>query len=428
VRKSLTICWLKAIPKGITSVFGSVAYLNSNDVNKTSLIAIGALRELKIDQRFVGNPFQELQLFIDNNSDWLFGHLNYDLKNHIEQLTSENSDSLDFPLLRFFCPEILAIVKGDELEIHFHEEHTSQQRIEQLILMLNEPAAEPAQLNINFEPAISKSEYLHDVIGIQQEIQLGNVYELNYCLAFESKIKNLDCQNLYSKLNELSEAPFSVYYEDDSHVLMGASPERYLKKTGNKLISQPIKGTRSRLTGHEDEIQKQELQNDPKEIAENVMITDLVRNDLSKIAVLNSVKVDELLGLYTFKTVHQLISTVSAQVKTGINFSEIIKATFPMGSMTGAPKVKAMELIEKFEHRRRGLYSGAFGYISPTGDFDFNVVIRSILYNKQKGELGFQVGSAITAKSNPEAEYEECMVKAKALLRATQSKEYATGV
>lgn len=428
MRKSLTICWLKGIPNGITSVFDSVAYLNSNDANKTSLIGFGSLDEFTINYNFRGDPFKELQIFIDKNPDWLFGYLTYDLKNYIELINSENEDRLEFPLLRFFIPEIVAVVNGDELEIHFHEEYTSQQRIEQLISILNEPCNDSAQLDIQFAPAIIKEEYLRDVDSILQEIQLGNVYELNYCLAFESQVKNLNYCKLYAKLNNLSEAPFSVYYEDQTHVMMSASPERYLKKTGNTIISQPIKGTRPRLAGSEDENQKHQLRNDPKEIAENIMITDLVRNDLSKIATANSVKVDELLGLYTFKTVHQLISSVSAQVKEGIRFTDIIKATFPMGSMTGAPKVKAMELIEKYEHRRRGLYSGAFGYISPTGDFDFNVVIRSLLYNKLKGELGFQVGSAITAKSIPEAEYQECMVKAKALLIATRSEEYAAGI
>jgi para-aminobenzoate synthetase component I len=428
VRKSLTICWLKGIPKGITSVFGTVAYLNSNDVNKQSFIAIGSLNEIVLDQSFAGNPFEELQIFIDQTPDWLFGYLSYDLKNSIEQLSSENLDSLDFPLAKFFRPEIVALVKGEELEIQYFENQTSKEKIDQLTTLFSTPVSGDSHFNISFEPAISKANYIRDVFCIKEHLQLGDIYEMNYCLAFESFVKEINCSELYAKLNELSEAPFSVYYEDKSHGVMCASPERYLQKTGEILISQPIKGTRPRLAGVDDEVQKQELKNDPKEIAENVMITDLVRNDLSKIATLNSVNVDELLGLYSFKTVHQLISTVSARVKQQISYTDIIKATFPMGSMTGAPKVKAMELIEKYEHRRRGLYSGSFGYIAPNGDFDFNVIIRSLLYNKIKGELGFQVGSAITAKSNPEAEYQECMVKAKALLTATQNKEYAEGI
>lgn len=428
MRKSLTICWLKAIPKGITSVFDSVAYLNSNDVNKTSMIAIGSLDEYVINQNDEGNSFERLQNFIDLNADWLFGYLTYDLKNHIECLSSENFDNLEFPLARFFRPEIVAIVKDDKLEIQYFETHTSQERLEQLILLLNKPDPNDYQLDITFEPAISKVNYIQDVLSVKEHLQLGDIYEMNYCMAFEASAKNINCSKLYAKLNELSEAPFSVFYEDNTHALMCASPERYLKRISDKLISQPIKGTRPRLVGVDDEIQKQELQKDPKEIAENVMITDLVRNDLSKIAAPDSVKVDELLGLYSFKTVHQLISSVSARVKEGISFTDIVKATFPMGSMTGAPKVKAMELIEKYEHRRRGLYSGTFGYIAPNGDFDFNVVIRSLLYNKNKGELGFQVGSAITAKSDPESEYQECMVKAKALLSATQNKKYAEGI
>lgn len=428
MRKSLTICWLKAIPKGITSVFGSVAYLNANDVNKTSMIAFGSLEECVINQSDFGNSFEKLQNFINQNADWLFGYLTYDMKNQIERLSSGHIDKLEFPLARFFRPEIVAHVKDDKLEIHYFETHTSQERLNQLITILNTPESKEFQFNISFEPAISKAVYLQDVRQIQRHLQLGDIYEMNYCLAFEASAKNINCSHLYERLNVLSEAPFSVYYEDNTHALMCASPERYLKRAGDKVISQPIKGTRPRLVGVDDEIQKEELKNDPKEIAENVMITDLVRNDLSKIATPDSVNVDELLGLYSFKTVHQLISSVSASVKDGISFTDILKATFPMGSMTGAPKVKAMELIEKYEHRRRGLYSGTFGYIAPNGDFDFNVIIRSLLYNKAKGELGFQVGSAITAKSNAEAEYQECLVKAKALLNATQNKEYAAGI
>ena len=147
-------------------------------------------------------------------------------------------------------------------------------------------------------------------------------------------------------------------------------------------------------------------------------IRDRVRNDLARIAEKGSVTVDELCGVYTFETVHQLISTVSCQVSPNSFVNDILKATFPMGSMTGAPKIRAMQLIEQYEASRRGLYSGSIGYIAPNGDFDFNVVIRTLLYHQELELLSFHVGSAITSMSDPAKEYEECMLKARALIQA----------
>ena len=197
---------------------------------------------------------------------------------------------------------------------------------------------------------------------------------------------------------------------------MSATPERYIKKDGCKVISQPIKGTEKRSDNKkEDQQLALELSNDEKERSENIMIVDLVRNDLSRTAKKGSVKVKELCKIYTFDQVHQMISTVESKVKKSTNPIDIIETTFPMGSMTGAPKISAMQIIEELEETKRGLYSGAVGYISPKGNFDFNVVIRSILYNETKQYVSYSVGGAITAKSNPLKEYEECLVKAKAM-------------
>jgi len=190
-----------------------------------------------------------------------------------------------------------------------------------------------------------------------------------------------------------------------------------MKKTGNTIISQPIKGTIKRsVNTQEDEKLKEKLFNDPKERAENVMIVDLVRNDLSRTAKKQSVKVEELYGIYSFKHVHQMISTIKSEIEPETDIVEVIKNAFPMGSMTGAPKVRAMQLIEKFERTKRGLYSGAFGYFSPENDFDFNVVIRSLLYNETKKYVSFTVGGAITSLANAKDEYNECLVKATALI------------
>ena len=155
--------------------------------------------------------------------------------------------------------------------------------------------------------------------------------------------------------------------------------------------------------------------NSAKDRSENVMVVDLVRNDLSKVCKEGTVRVDELYGIYSFPQVHQMISTVSGELKEEVCFTDILKATFPMGSMTGAPKNKVMHLIEKYEQTKRGIFSGAVGYISPNGDFDFNVVIRSIMYNADTSYLSFQTGSAITFYSDPEKEWEECLLKAEAI-------------
>jgi para-aminobenzoate synthetase component 1 len=164
-----------------------------------------------------------------------------------------------------------------------------------------------------------------------------------------------------------------------------------------------------------DEQNKEELFHSSKDRSENVMVVDLMRNDLSKICKEGTVNVDELYGIYSFPQVHQMISTISGELKKNISFSEIIQATFPMGSMTGAPKKKVMELIEQYEKTKRGIFSGAVGYISPAGDFDFNVVIRSIMYNSMSGYLSFQTGSAVTFYSDPEKEWDECILKAEAM-------------
>ena len=253
-------------------------------------------------------------------------------------------------------------------------------------------------------------------------IQRGDIYEVNYCIEFGVKNIEIDPLLLYQSLNQVTEAPFSVFYRSKGKYLLSGSPERYLKKEGNKLISQPIKGTIKRgVDKKEDETLKKQLLNDPKERAENVMIVDLVRNDLSRVASKGSVKVEELFGVYSFKTVHHLVSTISCSIDESVHPIDAIKATFPMGSMTGAPKISAMELIEKHEDFKRGLYSGAFGCFLPDGDFDFNVIIRSIMYNKKLKTLSFPVGGAITAGANGTQEYSECLLKAEGMKKAIQN-------
>ncbi len=264
---------------------------------------------------------------------------------------------------------------------------------------------------------ISQENYLTTIKKIQQQILRGDCYELNFCQEFYAENASIDPIAVYHQLTELSPNPFAALYKLNDKYCLCASPERYLKKTGYMVISQPIKGTAKRdlVNKLQDEYSKTSLLNSNKERSENVMVVDLVRNDLSKICEEGTVKVDELFGIYSFPQVHQMISTVSGRLQKDLHWVDAIKATFPMGSMTGAPKKRVMELIEQYEQTKRGLFSGSIGYINPDGDFDFNVVIRSLLYNSTAQYLSFQTGGAITFYSDAAQEYEESLLKAEAI-------------
>lgn len=365
------------------------------------------------------NSFKELQVFYKKKNDWLFGFLSYDLKNETEKVFSENFDGIGFPSMHFFQPKYIFRFKKYIVEIGFLTEYSSENEIEDMFRkIVSQAVLSKHQFpGINIQQRISEKDYICTVNKIKEHIQRGDIYEMNYCMEFFTEGEPIDPAEIFYNLNEASPAPFSALYRMNDKYLMCASPERFLKKSGKKIISQPIKGTakRGRSFSEDIEIKKALLQNE-KEKSENVMIVDLVRNDLSKTC--NNVAVNELFGIYTFKQWHQMISTVSGEIRQDVNLVDVIKHSFPMGSMTGAPKVRAMELIEQYEKTKRGLYSGSVGYISPEGDFDFNVVIRSILYNASSKYLSFQVGSAITSNSIPEKEYEECMLKAKGMFKA----------
>lgn len=361
-------------------------------------------------------PFEQLKELHLLRQDWLFGYFTYDLKNGIHGLSSHHPDTIEFPACTFFQPDYLFFFGEEEVEIQSAATHAAsiyQQIIE------TEPAtpAYPA-FPVRLKPHMDRAEYLQKVKTIQHHIIEGDCYELNLCQEFSAENAEVDPLSLFLQLNSLSPTPFATFQRYGHHYLMAASPERFLKKEGSKLISQPIKGTirRGKSSTEDDQLKKQ-LATDEKELAENMMIVDLVRNDLSMSARTGSVKAEELFGIYSFRQVHQMISTVSAEIRPELHFTEAIRNAFPMGSMTGAPKRKVMELIEKYENSRRGLYSGAAGFIAPNGDFDFNVIIRSLLFNAESRSLNFQVGGAITYDSVPEKEYEECLLKASALLK-----------
>ncbi|MCC6448276.1 MAG: anthranilate synthase component I family protein [Chitinophagaceae bacterium] len=405
-------------------VFDSNANVNSSQpVKYKKIIAAGCLRKLLLEPKKAA--LSQLQEFIDHKNSWLFGFISYDLKNELEQLYSKNFDGLNFPLICFFEPEFVVEICNDFIEIHYDDQLSGS--VDDLItkLVSGSTGETSESIAIPIKPRMSKEQYLAAVNALKEHIKRGDIYEVNYCQEFYAEQVKIDPLQVFKKLNAISSAPFACYFKFENYHLMSSSPERFLKKEGGRLISQPIKGTAKRSSNEEEDQQlKGQLKQDPKERSENVMIVDLVRNDLSKLAQRGSVKVDELFGVYTFKQVHQMISTISCDLKPDLTFEDIIKATFPMGSMTGAPKHSAMQLIEKYEKTKRGLYSGTVGYIAPKGDFDFNVVIRSILYNSKDQYLSFSVGSAITDKADAKDEYEECMIKAKAMFDVLQKDSF----
>jgi para-aminobenzoate synthetase component I len=406
--------------------FSHVCFLDSQfykDSKKNGydlLVGAGCAHELKS----AGNSFNDLKIFYDTfckkEKGWLFGYFTYDLKNDIEpRLTgAEHADFVRFPRINFFIPEFVFELRDTMLNIHVIEKSKKQPGEILDEILQQQSSKEPSRpAAIKLSARISQKKYVETFEKILQHIQRGDVYELNYCQEFYAET-TIDAEFIFKKLCEISPTPFSCYYKLQDHYLLCASPERFLKKQGNKIISQPIKGTIQRGKNEaEDLLLKSKLQHDEKERSENVMIVDLVRNDLSRIAERGSVKVDELFGIYSFSQVHQMISTVSCHTGKDVHPVDIIKACFPMGSMTGAPKIKAMELIEKYEATKRGLFSGTVGYFSPEGNFDFNVVIRSILYNAMNHYLSVMVGGAVTAKANAEDEYNECLLKASAMIK-----------
>jgi para-aminobenzoate synthetase component I len=397
--------------------FRELVLLDSNAYHRKyssydAVVAVDAFTSIKTDYE---NAFQDLHQYQSQTKDWLFGYLSYDLKNDTEELQSNNFDGLTFPDLFFFQPKKLFLIKGNQLEMQYL--HICDDEIEsdfEEITSISPITNYPLPITIN--QRISKENYLLKVSKMLEHIQRGDIYEANFCMEFYAENAKIDPLEMYHKLNAISEAPFAVYFKNAAHYLLSASPERYLRKEGLKVISQPIKGTSKRNENSIlDEQFKSDLAKNEKERSENIMIVDLVRNDLSHTATKGSVQVEELCEVYTFKQVHQMISTVVSEVTATTAPVELIRTTFPMGSMTGAPKISAMQIIEALEETKRGLYSGAVGYFTPSGDFDFNVVIRSILYNAKNEYLSFSVGSAITAQALPEQEYEECLLKAKAM-------------
>lgn len=405
--------------------YDEVIWLDGNDYplmesSFQAILAVDAFTALRTDFH---QGFGKLEEYQNATKDWIFGYLTYDLKNDVEILESKNWDGLEFPDLYFFQPKKIFLFFEGYVELHYLDFVADEMESDwEYIQIMNFEIIGSGKNKIDVHPRTSHQEYIEKVKKAIEYIKHGDIYEVNICQEFYSEDSSIEPLSAFLYLNEISKAPFSVFLKLDEIYALSASPERYINRNSYRVISQPIKGTAKRLKDPDEDLKLAKLlMGDPKERSENIMITDLVRNDLSKIAEKGSVKVEELCGLYSFQQVHQLISTISCQVSPDKGSVDILKNTFPMGSMTGAPKVSAMKIIEELEDAKRGLYSGAIGYFTPTGDFDFNVIIRSILYNSKKKYVSYSVGGAITINSVPEMEYEECLVKANAMNKVLTS-------
>lgn len=394
------------------------------------LIGIGAHKAIESTME-AAKSMNDLYAFHAETKDWLMGYLSYNLKNSFENLKSEHKDRIGFSDFYFFQPAVLLKLDYSnslELSVADNDYLPLADELLHSILSINTINAKSQKQNIVSKMRFSKDQYLQTLKSVQNHIQNGDVYELNLCQEFYADDAVIQPYETYLRLNENSKMPFSSYFKVGDKHLMCASPERYLHKKGQSITSQPIKGTLKRNPDQlSDEEASELLQSNEKERAENIMIVDLVRNDLSRIAKAKSVHVEDLCRVEAYPKLYQMISTVKAELHSSKRWVDAIQASFPMGSMTGAPKIRAMQLIEKYELSNRGLYSGSVGYVSPQADFDFNVVIRSIQYNSTSKYLSFTTGGAITIQSEAESEYQECLLKAQAIVEVLPTAESHRG-
>lgn len=399
--------------------FSIFSFLNGHDYPADRsfplCLAVGEKRSLSLTP---GRSFDSLKAFFNQEPSWLFGHISYDLMAETLGVFSRHQPDPVFGYGFFFEPEILIQISSDSVMIQGSEDPHA------LIREINTCSSETTtHCRVSSRACITREYYLDMLAHIQGHIQRGDCYELNYCIPFHAGKAQYNPITLFTELMRIAPNPFSALYKIHGHYCICASPERFLQKKGRRIISQPMKGTASRSEDPvTDVLNRDQLAHNAKERSENVMIVDLVRNDLSRISSRGSVAVDELFGVYSFPFVHQMVSTVSGMAEEEIHWADILASCFPMGSMTGAPKKRVAELIDLYEPASRGLFSGSIGYVDPSGDFDFNVVIRSLFYNKESKEIKFWAGSGITNKSRAVAEYEECLLKASALIRILEGK------
>lgn len=397
--------------------FEQVCFLQSNGYTDeySSIESLLAVDAADIFENETTNIFEKLQHFkAKYPNQWMFGFFGYDLKNDIENLTTSFPNPLGFDDAYFFIPKVVIKFQKNTIEIEADLPQDIFEQIHDFEINANEPELTSIQITKRF----SKDDYIYAFEKMIEHIRRGDIYEVNLCQEFYAEKVKLNPLTVYQQLNHISPTPFSTFFKIKDKYILSASPERFLAKRGQTLLSQPIKGTAPRGSSPEEDAEIiEKLRNNPKEIAENVMIVDLVRNDMTRSAKPGSVAAERKLEVHTFQQVHQLVSTITCTQDDNISDIEAIKNIFPPGSMTGAPKISAMKLCDQYEAAKRGVYSGTVGYFAPNGDFDFNVIIRTILYNQSTQYLSFHTGGAITIDAKAEDEYNECLLKASAIIK-----------
>lgn len=396
-----------------------------------ALLGVGARRSMSVARPARGD-WAMWEAFVnegERRNAWTVGWLGYDLHASLDLANTQHLPTValphpgDWPLMMWWEPEVVLEWKPGRLQpelVDGMDVAWAAQVMQDLQGESAPPRTETEADDLSewtaLTPCWTAEEYRSKFDEVHRALQRGDIYEMNLCMPWEGRAPRQKSWSLFQRLAEKTKAPHSAYVQAGMWRALCASPERFLAKRGDKLHSQPIKGTvRRGQSPEEDAALKAALKSSEKERAENVMIVDLVRNDLSRVARPNSVNVEELFGVHSFATVHQMISTVSCTLRDEVTPLDILRATFPMGSMTGAPKLSAMDHIAKLEGQGRGVYSGSLGFLEPSGDWDFNVVIRSLLHRADTGRVDATVGGAITLLSEAESEHAECLLKAEAL-------------
>ncbi len=358
-----------------------------------------------------GNAIRSWEELSSSQGQWLLGGLPYELKQRFEpHLRQTNTESIAFPEVAFFVPETVIYIPKGESYLYIEGKYPDWEKI------LQQETQPAPQAKPDFQSNFTPSAYLDTVGQLREHIAAGDFYEINLSQQYTAEVVLENPAALFQKLVSISPTPFSAFFRFEEKYLLCASPERFLQQQGRQLLTQPIKGTAPRDTNPAiDEANKQALLDSEKERAENVMIVDLSRNDLYRSSEINSVEVPYLFDIQSFPQVHQMISSITGLRQEALSPFDVLAHTFPAGSMTGAPKVMVMNMIDQYEGIQRGLYAGSVGYFQPNGDFDLNVVIRSLIYDATAQKLCYQVGGAITYDSDPQAEYEETLVKARGI-------------
>lgn len=379
---------------------------------------------------FIGEELKRFSITSDHHIPFLLGgvgYFSYDLLHLLEDIPSRTVDDIGFPDCHMaFYDTVIAF---DNHENKGYIVSITENKVDDVIELLKKVGtAHPisTQYSIGADSntplqtsTFTKEAYIKAIQKAMEYIAAGDIYQVNLSQRFLTEVDTAP-YDLYLRLREASPAPFSAYLDFGKAAVLSSSPERFLKVDGKSIETSPIKGTRPRgKNPEEDKRLKKELEQSEKDRSEHIMIVDLERNDLGKVCKYGTVRVKDEMDIQSFAQVHHMVSTVVGELKEGIGLMDIMKATFPGGSITGAPKVRAMEIIEELEPVKRGVYTGSIGYIGFNGKMDMNIAIRTL--SVKDGNAFFSVGGGIVADSDPKAEYQETLDKAKGMIEALRA-------